>query len=168
MAALNLTTLAPRVTPLPVSKRGRTAEPLPENIVKMVQESYTLPGEDGYTLTIPRGENDKNGNDSNVKALTAVLRRAATSLGHGLTISVGEGNKTSVPVTFRAKDKANRRTLDGMQEVWVERFESGEYDDVESVEDIDGWDKYGKREQKAILAAWEDVFTAAEDEGAEE
>lgn len=108
--ALRLDALTARPADLPPSKRGRNAEPLPENIVSMVKESYTLPEGQGLVVTLPRGDVDDNGKDSNVKTFSALLRRAAASLDYGMSITIGDGTKTQVPVTFRAKDKTKRRT----------------------------------------------------------
>lgn len=163
---LDLTNLAPETVTLPKSARGRKASPLPENIVKMVQESYNLPTGEGYNLVIPRGKDDSKGVSENVKALTAVLRRAATSLGHGLTISTEDKGKTQVVVIFRAKDKSKRRTKAERYAAEVEDFEAifGAEDfetDAETVEEYAAETEQDVTE--AMAEAWDNIFPPEDD-----
>lgn len=147
---MDLSALTAAPATLPKSTRGRKATPIPENISKMVQDSYNMEAGQGLTLTIPRGKDDDKGQSENVKSLTAVLRRAAAAQGHGLTISTEDKGKTQVAVTFRAKDKSKRRTK-------AERY-AAEVEDYEGVFSAEDFDPDG---------AFQTVEDYAEDEGVE-
>lgn len=123
---LNLDTLSVTDSDMPVSKRGRTATPIPAVLVKAVGDSYTMADGLGKTITIPADE-------SGVKTLKGLIRRAADALGYGVSISDGKVTKTSHEVKFRAKDKNKRDpkpndifVIDGEDDlVWVEASEEG-------------------------------------------
>lgn len=91
---------------MPVSRRGRVAQPIPENIVAWVKESYSGSAK---SVKVPNGEVNDKGNDTNVVAFTGLLRRAANTLGLGLSVSVKDPTKTTTEVLFKAKDRAERK-----------------------------------------------------------
>jgi len=170
MASLNLDALTATDAPLPVSKRGREAAPIPENIATMISDSYDLPKGSGKTMRVPNADGGGE-KDVNVKAVVALLRRAATKAGHGLTVSIGEANKSTTIVQFRAKDKTKRRTkaereYDALVQEWRAEFtdNADAYADVESVEDVEGWDDMSAEQQSAVEEAWTEVFVDEADD----
>lgn len=180
MATLNLDSLTATDAPMQATKRGREAQPLPENIVSMVKDSYALPKGQGKTIKVPNGERDDKDNDTNVLALTRVLRRAAASLDYGLSVQIGEPNTKTTPVTFKAQTKVQRRTkaekaYDEMVTFWRDTFTESEeeYADVQSVEDLADYADAEPTEllsveqvREAITDAWDAVFTDnTEDDG---
>lgn len=144
---LNLTSLTAADADMPVSKRGRTAEPIPANVLEWVKDSYSGSAK---SVKIPHGTTNDDGSDSNVKTFTSVLRRAATSLGLGISVSYGEGNKTSTPVIFKAKDKSVRvrRTRDQIEQDEFLAFyrdnetETFPEEDSENVNAVAAWEIY--------------------------
>lgn len=119
--ALKLDSLTIADATLPTSKRGRTATPIPAALIDAVKASYNMPKDSGKSITVPA-------NDADVKALKGFIRRAADSLGYGVSIADGKVNKTTHEVLFRAKVK-NKTTPkptdiyvadDGDSVVWVE------------------------------------------------
>ncbi len=119
--ALNLDNLTIGDATLPASKRGRVATPIPAALIAAVKASYAMPKDSGKSITVSADEAD-------VKALKGFIRRAAESLGFGVSIADGKVTKTSHEVLFRAKDK-NKSTpkptdiyvVDGDEGVvWVE------------------------------------------------
>lgn len=96
--ALNLDSLTINDATLPASKRGRVATPIPAALVDAVRASYAMPKDSGKSVTV-------NANDADVKALKGFIRRAAESLGYGVSIADGKITTTKHEVLFRAKDK---------------------------------------------------------------
>lgn len=118
---LDLTKLATSAKPAPMvkAKRGRTAEPIPDAILKLVQDSYDLPEDEGMTLPVPHGDVDDNGKDGNVTSTISTLRRAADQLGLGLSVSAGERGGRTTPVSFRAQDRRIVRRAPAPDDIYV-------------------------------------------------
>ena len=115
--ALDLNALADKVKmgeKMPESTRGRTAAPIPPALLKAVKDSFTLPEGQGVRLPVPIGEKTDKGKDSNMSYVVGQLRKAASSFGYGISISVQEPQATQTVVIFRAKPKTERvrRTKD--------------------------------------------------------
>lgn len=93
---------------MPKSTRGRTAEPIPAELLAAVKDSYKGMGK-AVTLT-KSGKVNKQGDDTTLVSFRSLLRRAAEQNGHGISIATGHETATTVQVLFKAKDKNRRKS----------------------------------------------------------
>lgn len=144
---LDLSKIDAKDAEMPTSRRGRVAQPLPDNVVVWVKDSYSGSAK---SVKVPNGEVNEKGNDTNVVAFTGLLRRAANSLGLGLSLSVKEPTKTTTEVLFKAKDRSERkrRTKDEKeQDTFFDYFTSEEFEEmpadlIENENAIIAWNRY--------------------------
>ena len=105
---------------MPESRRGRQAEPIPEQITEWVKDSYAGAAK---SVKVPNGEATEKGNDANVVAFVGMLRRAANSLGLGLSVKIMEPTSRTTEVLFKAKDKTERRRAEDAETPAEDRTE---------------------------------------------
>lgn len=109
---LDFSTLDTTTDDLPKTTRGRAAAPIAPEVLKAVKDSYAFPAGKGVTVKLRNSGklDDKTGLYPDVAELISAVRRAANSLGYGVTIRRTALNKSQTAVSFRAKDKGTRRT----------------------------------------------------------
>lgn len=162
---LNLANLTPKVgAPMPKSERGRTAEPVPANILDAVKQTYSLPDGQGGSFRVPNGDKNDAGKDTNVILVVGQLRKAANQLGYGLSVKIMEPTKTTTEVLFRAKAKSarTRRTKeqiahDNLVAEWTDYLTENDITELPAREN----DIYGSDEDyAAAVEAFDDLASA--------
>lgn len=155
MNALNLTALTASDAEMPATKRGRTAEPIPDNILSAVKDTFNGSAK-AFTIPLADKDGEDVGKDDSVRSLVAVLRRAAASLDLGLSVAYDRPTKTQGQVIFKAKTKTERvrRTRDQIEQdtliaYWTEN-EATEYDGDDNDENaLAAWERYVTNEDSA-------------------
>lgn len=109
-------------TDLPESRRGREATPLDPDMVEAVRRSYAMDKGKGISTTVHPDE---------VTKTKGLLRRAADSLGYGISLTDGKVTKTSHTIIFRAKDK-NQRAEKPTDIYVVDNSEEGTYSEADA------------------------------------
>lgn len=148
MATLDLSKIEAKDAEMPATRRGRTAEPIPDTVLSWVKDSYSGAAK---SIKVPNGEKNDKGNDTNVTAMAGLLRRAATSLGLGLSVAIKPPTARTTEIVFKAKDKTERtrltkeakRIFDYFTEQEFEEFPVAEFG--EDNEDANAaWERYIK------------------------